>query len=337
MTPRKVLEVLRAELGSATPDALELDAVLGAVPDSEGWGPVWDYLVDRAAGVREEPSQAGWVALWMCAAHVRDRLPLQTSEIVAASRGAVWVASLAACAQLTMSGDLPGSQLGVAIVRHGCLQRVDAPRPRSAVLRASRVALTACFASGDSEGAARFLSALRGAPAWSPPSWGDTGLPLYVRAGLFGSLHDSLLDLGRAWVSDVGLGARALGRLSEHGELAAYARDAAACAACAQLRSGTWANSVFESGVSRLRSEAAAGLERTRRARSFGAYEMTQQDVHAGVVRALTAAEALLAVGQGRLGGEVAREVDAELARLVHSDGYRRWARDLVRGRGAAR
>ncbi len=330
MTPRKVLEVLRAELGNASPDALELDAVLRAVPDAAGWAPVWDYLVDTAASVIDDPAESNWVALWMCVEHALPRLPVSPAEVVAATGVSPTTASLEACAALCRRGELPGDQLGVVIVRHPCVRRVEAAGVRSVVLRCSRIALAGSFVAGDQGGAARFLAALRGAPAWSPPSWGETGIPLYVRAGLFTSLHESLSDLGADWVQDRATGETALARLAVHSPLQSYAQDATSAAAASELRPGAWSGAAFARGQRRMERLAVDGVERLARARSFGAGEISQPDAHAAVVAALTAAGCLLEMGAPASLVAVLRRADDELALIAHSQEYRLWAQRLL-------
>lgn len=327
MTPRKVLEVLRAELASATPDVVELDAVLGAVPVAAGWDPVWDYLVERAGEVFSEPTEVAWIALWMCAQHARERSrTLDAAQILAAAAASPWPAALETCGALCRGGRLRGEQLGVAVVRHPIFTMVESARVRETVLGVCRVALAANFIDGDADAAGRLVAAVRGAPAWNPPSWGETGLALYVRAGVFRSLHATLETLGAAWVWDRAAGGRALDRLAPHGPLDRYARDAMAAAACAALRSD-WVGALLARGTGRFERAAVEGVARLAQARSVGAMDIHQPDAHGGAVAALTAAEALVAVGDPARARQVAVPLRAELGRLPGSEAYLSWAR----------
>lgn len=326
MTPRKVLEVLRAEFSAETPDVLELDTVLGSVPATGGWEPVWDYVAARAADVFDAPSSHAWVALWMCSEHAPERLePFSSSRILAAGSAAPWLTVMGACGSLCKAGRIRGEELGVAVVRHKEFAGVESRSTRDVVLRTCLIALAANFVEEDLTAAGRFLAAVRGAPAWSPPSWGETGVPLYVRSALFRSLHGLLEAEGDAWLVDRTEGGRVLDRLASHGPLGRYASDAAASAACAVI-GHDWPRSRRDRSALRFDLLGRQGLQRLVRARSFGAASVQQQDASEGILVALTAAEALAKLGYTERARDLGHRVESQASRLSGGRPYAAWA-----------
>jgi hypothetical protein len=354
LEPRKILDLLRAELHH---EELALDALrplLLTALARPGYEVAADYLAEVAAQGLAAGDPRGW-ALAGLAAAVLPGHPRAPDHAALLDRweapGPLQPAALGALAEAARGGALtPAPYVEAAIIGlRRCTQDLTSPQAE-ALIALSVAALARCAAEGEgaTSAARRLLAALRGAARWGEadaPGLGLEAVPAEVREHLFERLHQHLHQYGHSYFMDAHTG-RPLGRRWErYAPIQEAAPSYAMTAAVAELslRRDRWAPPLVEALLRRLYDEGVAGLRargvELRRApphapapppRLHPGATLIGYDAQLAVAQALAAAEALLRVGERTLAQQTAISVLDALERAPGQGAYRDWAHKLA-------
>lgn len=357
LTPRHVLEMLRAEAHHPQPDLEDLGHVLEAALPRPGFEAAADYLAQLAAQGLERADAHGW--RWaQLAAHLLPDHPLAPDAQALLVR---WRAlerpdthALKALAALGR-----GQRLSLAALEEISLEGVRRcgqelqQHQADALVGLTLVTLAHCALDMPArrQEAARVLAALRGAQLWSQPLAPSDAprmlahVPPEVHEYLYNELQRRLRERGACYFTDNQTLGRSIGRRwTRYGQLQEAAASTPFIAAVVELSQhrGHWGDQAAQALVTILYQQGIAGLQRRgvllrRPTQGFPPPPQIQEgaslagyDGQLAVQEALAACECLLRIGERTLAQQTAILLLDILGRVPGQAAYQEWARRIA-------